>query len=133
MSPPKPMPNRATARMIPNMKTVPPRSGPSIRYQTSSIKKKTNPTTPEATGIYQAGKAPRGAGTTRRSPERASTGGVADAAFAAAATLLAAVGATAMATVAASTGAGGVATVAVSPVERLATVMASPAEATVAG
>src|SRR5689334_9237671 len=52
-----PIPSSATARMMPNVNTVPPRSGPNIRYQTSSIRKKTNPTAPAANGTYQLGNA----------------------------------------------------------------------------
>src|SRR5262249_3590800 len=37
-----------TARMRPNVKTEPPRIGPSIRYQTSSIRKNAKPTTADA-------------------------------------------------------------------------------------
>src|SRR6476619_6758121 len=47
--PPIPIPRRATARMRPKVNAVPPRIGLSIRYQTSSIKRKTKPVTAEAT------------------------------------------------------------------------------------
>src|SRR5215471_7565974 len=42
-SDPAPIPKRATARINPNVYVDPPRRGPSIRYQTSSISVKTNP------------------------------------------------------------------------------------------
>jgi hypothetical protein len=41
--------------MRPNVKTVPPRIGPSIRYHTISIKKNANPTMPAAPRLNQAG------------------------------------------------------------------------------
>ena len=42
------MPASADARIIPKLKTDPPTSGPSIRYHTSSIRKKTKPDVAEA-------------------------------------------------------------------------------------
>ena len=54
-SPPMPMPTSATARINPKVNTEPPSSGPSIRYQTSSIRKKAKPTTPEATSRNETG------------------------------------------------------------------------------
>src|SRR5664279_4437627 len=46
---PAPIPKSATARMVPKLNTVPPRSGPSMRYQTISMRKKAKPTTADAT------------------------------------------------------------------------------------
>ena len=43
---PNPIPRSATARIKPKVKVVPPRRGPIIRYQTSSMRRKTKPTTP---------------------------------------------------------------------------------------
>ena len=51
------MPSKATARMMPKLNTVPPRSGPSIRYHTISIKKKAKPTSPAAKRTKLAGAA----------------------------------------------------------------------------
>src|SRR5580765_7862714 len=46
--PPMPIPESATARIKPKVKTEPPSSGPSMRYHTSSIRKNVKPTTAEA-------------------------------------------------------------------------------------
>src|SRR5437660_8856361 len=45
---PSPIPSKATARINPNENVDPPRSGPSIRYQTISMRKKAKPTRPAA-------------------------------------------------------------------------------------
>src|SRR5881392_518879 len=47
-APPADIPRSATARISPNENVEPPRSEPSIRYQTSSIRKNANPTSPAA-------------------------------------------------------------------------------------
>ena len=52
-----PMPASATARIRLNVKTVPPSSGVSMRAHTSSIRKKTNPTTPAESRTNTAGAA----------------------------------------------------------------------------
>src|SRR5436190_1767225 len=52
-----PMPRRATARMMPNVKTVPPKRGPSMRYHTSSIRKKAKPTAADAESTNHPGTA----------------------------------------------------------------------------
>lgn len=56
-APPRPMPKSATARINPNVKIVPPRSGPSIRYQTSSMRKNANPLTSTAPRANHSGAA----------------------------------------------------------------------------
>src|SRR5882762_9015393 len=48
-SPPMPMPASATASTRPKVNTDPPSSGPSSRYQTSSIRKNAKPTVAAAT------------------------------------------------------------------------------------
>ncbi len=47
-APPRPMPSRATVRISPKVKVVPPRIGPNMRYQTISMRKKAKPTIPAA-------------------------------------------------------------------------------------
>src|ERR1043165_7534558 len=50
-APPRPMPRRAMARIRPNVKVEPPRSGASMRYQTSSMRRKAKPPTAAAAGM----------------------------------------------------------------------------------
>src|SRR5262249_8927674 len=54
-SPPTPMPTSAMASTKPNVKTDPPISGASRRYQTSSIKKNAKPTVPDANSTNGTG------------------------------------------------------------------------------
>src|SRR5437763_16405750 len=56
---PSPIPSKATARISAKENVDPPRSGPSIRYQTSSIKKNTKPTTAAATNTNLGSKVGR--------------------------------------------------------------------------
>ena len=70
-----PMPTSATARISPKVKTDPPRSGPSIRYHTSSIRKNAKPTTADATSRNHVGAAgePRYAGAAATGSDSVST------------------------------------------------------------
>ena len=70
-APPAPMPRSAMARINPNMNVVPPRSGASIRYQTSSINKNAKPATDAATKTKRANGAPASAGSGAVDKERA--------------------------------------------------------------
>ncbi len=56
------MPKRAVARIRPKVKTEPPSSGESIRYQTSSSRKNAKPTIPHAASTNRRGGGARSAG-----------------------------------------------------------------------
>src|SRR5712671_2404946 len=56
-SPPQPMPSNATDKMRPKVYEEPPRSGPSMRYHTSSISRNTPPTTAAAASTSAVGAA----------------------------------------------------------------------------
>ena len=71
MTPPAPMPSNTMARIRPNVNTLPPRSGPSIRYQTSSIRHSVKPATAAAQRVNHGG----ASGTEDASPWLCSSGG----------------------------------------------------------